>query len=149
MSLPKPFEEYVKKRIVRKVTPDKSRAVFLIGESDSSLEGLNERLEKVGINEKKANSIIKDCYDIMLELIRARLLLEGYAAAGLGAHEAEISYMSKLGFSDREVDFLNEVRYYRNSVTYYGKILDKDYAGMVVKFLTDIHVRLHKAASSK
>jgi hypothetical protein len=50
-----------------------------------------------------------------MELIRARLLLDGHNSSGLFAHEADVS-------------FLNDIRYFRNSVTYYGKILDTEYA---------------------
>lgn len=144
MTLPKPFEEYVNKRIVRRISPDKPRANFLINESDLSFEGLKERVEKIGINSKNANSIIKDSYDIIMEIVRARLLLDGYSSSGEHAHEAEVFYLKKLGFSDNEVSFLNELRYFRNSVTYYGKILDKEYAEKVVKFLMDNHDKIRK-----
>ena len=144
MKLPKEFEYYLKKGVVRKLTPDKPRAKFLIKESEVSLEGLKERIKIIGINNKNANSIIKDCYDIIMELIRAKLLLEGYSSSGRYAHEGEISYLQKLGFPDSEVSFLNGLRYYRNSVTYYGKILDKEYAKKVFNFLKKIVGELNK-----
>lgn len=144
MNLPKQFEEYVKKGVARTCSPNKSRAEFLINESNNSFEGLTERVEKIGINDKNANSIIKDCYDIIMELVRARLLLDGYTSSGQSAHEAEVSYLKKVGFSDNEVSFLNELRYYRNSVTYYGKILNKDYAAKVFNFLNAILPKLKK-----
>ena len=144
MTLPKPFDEYVNKRIMRKISSDKPRASFLINVSDLAFEGLKERVEKMGINAKNANSIIKDSYDIIMEIVRARLLLDGYSASGEHAHEAEVSYLKKLGFSDNEVSFLNELRYFRNSVTYYGKILDKEYAEKVVKFLKENHSKIRK-----
>ncbi len=135
MKLPKEFEYYLKKGVVRKLTPDKPRAEFLIKESEVSLEGLKERIKIIGINNKNANSIIKDCYDIIMELVRAKLLLNGYSSSGSHAHEGEISYLKKLEFPESEISFLNGIRYYRNSVTYYGKILDKEYAKKVFDFL--------------
>jgi len=144
MNLPKEFDEYVKKGVVKKCSIDKSRAEFLINESQNSLDGLYERIEIIGINDKNANSIIKDCYDILMELIRAKLLLTGYSSAGQFAHEAEVSYLKKLGFSDIEVSFLNDLRYFRNSVTYYGKILDKEYAKKVLDFTNGIYPKLKK-----
>ena len=80
----------------------------------------------------------------MIEIIRAKLLLEGYSFSGNYAHEAEISYLKKLGFPDNEVSFLNELRYFRNSIMYYGKILDKEYAEKVLDFLNKIHSKLKK-----
>ena len=143
MKLPKKFEEYIKTGVVKKVSPDISRAKFLIQETGTTLEGLKERVDKIGINEKNANSIVKDCYDIILELIRAKLLLDGYNSSGQHSHEAEVSYLQNLKFSDNEVAFLNELRYFRNSVTYYGKILDKFYAEKVFHFMNKIIARLY------
>src|SRR3989344_2334502 len=136
MKLPKEFEYYVNEGIIKKIHPDKPRAEFLTKESEISLEGLKERVTIIGINDKNANSIIKDCYDIMVELIRAKMLLDGYSASGNYAHEAEISYLMKFGFSVAQISFLNELRYFRNSITYYGKILDKEYAEKVYAFLS-------------
>ncbi len=144
MKLPEYFEEYMKRGIIRKISPDKSRAEFLINESKNSLDGLNERVEKLGINDKNANSIIKDCYDIILELIRAEMLTRGFNSSGLFAHEAEISFLRELNFLDNEIAFLNELRYFRNSITYYGKILDKVYAEKVFKFSKKIIPKLYK-----
>lgn len=142
MRLPNDFESYLTKGIIKKITPDKPRAEFLRKESETSLEGLRERIRVMGIDNKNSNSIIKDCYDILMELIRAKLLLKGYKSSGQYSHEAEVSYLKKLGFREREISFLNELRYFRNSVTYYGKILDKEYAQKVYNFLIKIYPKL-------
>jgi len=148
MKLPKRFEEYVSLGIIKRIFSDKSRARFLIEETDTTLSGLKERVEKIGINDKNANSIIKDCYDVIMELIRAKLLLQGYTSSGQYAHEAEISCLKELGFRDNDVAFLNEVRYFRNSVTYYGKILDKTYAGKVFAFMNKVLPTLYKMVNA-
>ena len=142
MKLPKEFEYYVNEGIIKKIRPDKPRAEFLKKESEVSLEGLKERVEIIGINDKNANSIIKDCYDVIMEMIRAKLLLDGYSSSGSYGHEAEISYLKTLGFLENESYFLNELRYFRNSVTYYGKILDKEYAEKVLKFMKKIYPKI-------
>jgi len=144
MNLPKEFAFYVERGVARKCSPDKPRAQFLVGESQNSIEGLREIIEKIGANEKNANSIVKDCYDIIMELIRARMLIDGFNASGQYAHESEVSYLQKLGFPDNEVAFLNELGYFRNSITYYGKILDKEYAEKIVKFMNDVYPKLKK-----
>ncbi|MCK5624306.1 hypothetical protein KAI04_00500 [Candidatus Pacearchaeota archaeon] len=138
MKLPREFSYYLEKNIVRKISPDKSRAEFLLKESEISFEGLVERIKIIGINNKNANSIIKDCYDIIMERIKSKMLMRGYYSSGSYSHEAEISYFMELGFSDAETSFLNELRYLRNSVTYYGKILDSDYSMKVFIFLKRI-----------
>jgi len=138
----KSFDEFVKEGIVKKQGADKSRVEFLIKESENSYKFLMSVLEKIGVNDKNANDIIKDCYDIIMELIRAKMLLEGYNASGAGAHEAEVSYMRILGFDEKSVQFADQIRYFRNGMLYYGTILDKEYAEKVFEFLNKIRKKL-------
>lgn len=142
MNLPKAFGEYVKKGVIKKCSIDRQRADFLFTESEKTRRALYKRLERLGIDEDSANSIVKDCYDIVMELIRSKLLLSGYFSSGQFSHEAEVSFFKKLGFQDNEVSFLNDLRYFRNSVTYYGKILDVSYAKRVVEFTKRIYPKL-------
>lgn len=139
MKLPKEFEYYLKKGIIRKAGKDEPRARFLISSSETSFEGLKERIKLIGITDRQATSIIKDSYDIIMERIRAKLLLEGYFSSGSYGHEAEISYLKKLNFPEKDISFLNELRYFRNSVMYYGRLLDKEYAEKVFGFLKKIY----------
>ncbi|PIN88884.1 hypothetical protein COU57_07035 [Candidatus Pacearchaeota archaeon CG10_big_fil_rev_8_21_14_0_10_32_14] len=134
MNLPRPFPEYLRDGIIRKTSPDNSRSSFLREESQNSYNGLIERIDKMGINDKNSNSIIKDGYDIIMEMIRAKLYKDGYSSSGSYSHEAEVSYLKVLNFNDSDVSFLNDLRYFRNSITYYGKKLDEEYARLVVSF---------------
>ena len=144
MNLPKKFEEYLAKGVLKKCSINSSRAKFLIEESEKSLRGLNKRINVMKIDDDNANSIIKDCYDIIMELIRAKLFLDGYNSSGQFAHEAEVSYLKKLGFSDNEVSFINDLRYFRNSINYYGKILSVEYAKQVLSFTNKIYPKLKR-----
>ena len=92
------FEEFIKDNIVKVQNPDRSRAEFLTKEAENGYLFLQEMIDKIGISQYNANDYIKSCYDILMELIRAKMLLEGYNAAGQGAHEAEVSYLRVLGF---------------------------------------------------
>ncbi len=148
MNLPQPFEEYVRQGIIIKCSVNKPRAEFLRAEAQKSFKGLSKRVDLMGIDEDNANSIIKDCYDIIMELIRAKLLLVGYCSAGQFAHEAEISYMKKCEFSEYTISFVNEIRYFRNSITYYGKILSVDYAKQVYTFTKKIYPKINPCTSS-
>jgi len=142
MKLPSDFVEYLKRGIVKKISPDKPRAAFLMNESQNSLEVLMERIEKLGISDKNANSLIKESYDIIMGVIRAKMLLEGFSASGSFAHETEVSYLNEMHFSDNEIILVNELRFFRNSVNYYGKILDKIYAQKVTDLLYAIYPKL-------
>lgn len=128
------FKEFVREGIAKEQTPDKSRAGFLINETEKSYNLLLIKIEKIGVTNDTANDLVKSCYDILIELIRAKMLLDGYNASGFGAHEAEVSYTRVLGFKEKDVQFLDQLRYFRNGMLYYGTILDKEYAEKVIDF---------------
>lgn len=138
----KNFEDFIEDNIVKKQNPNLSRASFLIKESEKTLRGLNKRVKVMGIDEDNINSILKDCYDVLMEIIRAKMLLKGYNASGLGAHEAEVSYLRVLGFSEKDVQFCDQLRYFRNGMLYYGTILDEVYVKKVLDFLKEIYPKL-------
>jgi len=102
------FEEFIDEGIVKKQAPDKSRANYLMNEYEKSYEFLLVIVRDYGITEKNANSVIKLCYDTMMELIRACMLKEGYNASGLGAHEAEVAYLRKIGLKENDVQFADQ-----------------------------------------
>jgi len=79
-----------------------------------------------------------------MELIRAKMFADGFSTTGKGAHEAEVSYLAKIGFKTNDVEFANELRYFRNGIMYYGKKFDKIYATKVMKFLKIIYPLLKK-----
>ncbi len=126
------FEEFIKLGIVKSQSPDIERAKSLISEAEDKLKFFEKLKEKLGFEELSSNYVIEACYDVLIEIIRAKLLLKGYKT---DSHEAEISYLRNLGFSEPDVLFTNQLRYFRNSIKYYGKILDKEYAEKVNKFL--------------
>ncbi|MBU2562526.1 MAG: hypothetical protein KKF68_02610 [Nanoarchaeota archaeon] len=140
----KNFEEFVSEGIINKRHPDLARAKSLIEESEKRKEFLNEILIKIGLSENNANYFIENSYDVLIELIRAKLLIEGFSSSGKGAHEAAISYMRKLGFSEKNARFMNDLRYFRNGILYYGKIFDVDYAKKVLNFLDELYPKLKR-----
>ena len=131
----KSFDEYIKEGIVKKQYIDLRRASSLLNECNKSNVFLKEIVKKIGINDKNANYIIKNAYDIIMELIRAEMLKKGYNSSGQGAHEAEVAYLRVLGFKDAKVRFMDQLRYFRNGILYYGKSFDKEYAKKVISFL--------------
>ncbi|MBS3054699.1 MAG: hypothetical protein J4431_04130 [Candidatus Aenigmarchaeota archaeon] len=110
------FGEYLREGTVRKQSPDKLRARSLLLESKDSYKILLSIAAEMGVNDDNANHVIKNAYDIVMELIRAKMLMDGFATTGKGAHEAEVSYMTMIGVSLKDVDFANEVRYFRNGI---------------------------------
>ena len=131
----KTFSEYLKEGTARKQSPDKLRARSLIAESEGSYKILLSFAQKMGLDDSNANHVVKNAYDIIMELIRAKMLSDGFTTTGKGAHEAEVSYLAEIGFADKDVNFANELRYFRNGIMYYGKKLDEAYARKVLEFL--------------
>jgi hypothetical protein len=140
----KSFDEFIKNGVVKKQSPDKSRAEYLINEAEKSYSFLLKKINKIGVDDESASDLIKTCYDIIMELIRAKMLLEGYNASGSGAHEAEVSYTQKLGFSQNDINFLDQLRYFRNGIVYYGTNVNKEYAEKVITFTKKIYKKLRE-----
>ncbi len=136
------FKYFIKKGIVKKISVDKARAEFLIKEAEQDYTYLVELMGKIPLRDNNANNYIKNCYDILMGLIRAKMLLGGFSASGLGAHEAEVSYLRMLKFNEKDVQFVNQIRFFRNGMLYYGTILDREYAEKVIHFTRSIYKKL-------
>ena len=141
----KDFEEFIKKEVVKKQSPNRIRAEFLVKESEKNYSFLLQVLDKFKITDANANTIIKLCYDLLMEIIRAKMLLEGYNASGFEAHKAEIAYLKVLGFEEKDIKFADQMRYYRNGMLYYGTSLDKEYAEKVIEFTKKNYLKLKKS----
>lgn len=140
----KTFNEYLNEGTARRQSSDKLRARSLIAESENSYKILISFVEKMSLDDSNANHVIKNAYDIIMELIRAKMISDGFSTTGKGAHEAEVSYLAEIGFSGRDVEFANELRYFRNGIMYYGKKFDKAYAEKVLEFLKRMYPLLKK-----
>ncbi|MBI2106445.1 hypothetical protein HYT57_00520 [Candidatus Woesearchaeota archaeon] len=128
----KKFEEFVSLKIVKKQSSDKERAKNLIAEAEDKLKFFEKLKDRLSFGELNPNYTVETCYDILIELLRAKLIREGYKT---DSHEAEVSYLRDIGFQESEVLFMNQLRYFRNGIKYYGKIFDEEYAKKVEKFL--------------
>lgn len=144
MRLLKTFDEFLEKGVVKKRTPDIARAKSLIKEAKKRKKFLHELFTKIGLNDENANYFVENSYDTLIELIRARLLIQGFYASGEGAHEAEVSFMRNLGFSEKQARFMNDLRYFRNGILYYGKDFDASYGNKVFDFLNKLYPELRK-----
>ena len=70
----KSFEEYLKIGIVKRITADIQRAESLILESERKHTLLPTMIDKMGIGDNNANDYIEYCYNILIFLIRAKML---------------------------------------------------------------------------
>jgi hypothetical protein len=136
------FDEYIEEGIIKKQSPDKSRAKDLRNESGKTGKFLFEIISQIGINDRNANTIIKIAYDVIMEMIQAKMIENGFNASGKGAHEAEVSYLRVLSFNEKDIQFCDQLRYFRNGIMYYGKSFDRSYAEKVISYLDSIEKKL-------
>ena len=136
------FSVYQKNGTVRSITPDYHRAESLFADSHRKLQVLQRQIAALGVDAELANEYIILCYDILLLCIRAHLYKKGLVSKGLGAHEAEVSYLQELSIPTKDILFLDQMRYFRNGMLYYGKTLDVEYAHAVISFTQSLHAKL-------
>ena len=136
------FEEFVKQGVVVRRSPNQTRANSLRDDSSGEKKFFDEVRSKIALTDENANSFIKSCYDIIMPLLRAKMLEAGFDASGDGAHEAEVSYMRNLGFSGSETGFINDLRYFRKGILYYGEKHDAEYALKVIDFMERCYAKL-------
>ncbi|MGE0793454.1 MAG: HEPN domain-containing protein [Candidatus Woesearchaeota archaeon] len=134
MKVVKKFEEFIDEGIVKRISPDINRSENLLQESEKKYKLLNNNISKLGIDDDNANDFVEYCYNIIMFFIRAKMLEEGYSSSGQGAHEAEVAFARNLNLSEVEIEFLDQLRFFRNGILYYGKQFDKEYAEKVIKF---------------
>ncbi|MFH1505609.1 MAG: hypothetical protein ABIE94_01315 [archaeon] len=138
------FQEFLKSGIVEKRTPDFLRAKSLVEEATKRKSFIEKMAAKLGVSDEDANYFVENSYDVLIGLLRAKLLSVGFTASGKGAHEAEVSYMRELTFSEADVRFMNSLRYFRNGILYYGERFDSEYAKKVLNFLEKMYPLLKK-----
>ena len=136
------FEEFIKEEVVKRVSINSGRAKSLMIESERKMRSLKVQLEKIGVNDDNANDYIEYCFDAIMNLVLAKLYLEGYSTSGLVAHAAEVSYLRNIGFDEKDIQFADQLRFFRNGILYYGTALDKEYSLKVLAFTKKAHPKL-------
>lgn len=109
-----------------KINPDKQKAKSL---HDMSLITL-ERLKETELEKYPSNSLT-DYYDIVRKLMEALNFLEGVKIKGEGAHLKIIDHVcKKYNLSESTRIFLQEMRDYRNRISYEGFYVNKNYISL-------------------
>lgn len=119
------------------VVPDKQKAQSLRYVARITLE----RLQKTNISEYPTNTLL-DYYDILHKLLEAITLTKGIKIKGDGAHQELIDYVcSKYSLSEQERMFLQQLREYRNRISYEGFIIKEAY---IIKNKEKIEILIKK-----
>ena len=86
-----------------------------------------QRLKETDMKKYPTNTLI-DYYDVIHKLMEAITLEEGIKIKGEGAHQELIEYIStKYNFEENIRQFLQQMRDYRNRISYEGFMVHKNY----------------------
>lgn len=102
---------------------DKQKSKSLLEMAEITHKRLNET-EKL----KYPSNTLEDYYDIIHQLMEALTLLEGVKMKGEGAHHELIDFVcEKYNLGNTKRDFLQQLRTYRNRISYEGFSVKADY----------------------
>lgn len=128
-----------------KVQPDKQKASSLRDMAKITLD----RLKKTDIQGYPTNTLT-DYYDVIRKLMEALTSLDGIKIKGEGSHQRIIEYICeeyKLGDAVRQ--FIQELRDYRNRVSYEGFMIKENYIGQNQQKIEKIIDRLLELVDNK
>ena len=109
--------------MITKIKPDKQKSESLKKMAEVTLD----RLGKTEIEKYPSNTLL-DYYDIIHKLLEAIASKKGVKIKGEGAHQELIDYIAKQhNFDEQTRIFLQQMRDYRNRISYEGFMMNKNY----------------------
>ena len=124
--------------MITKIKPDKQKSESLKKIAEITLE----RLDRTNMESYPTNTLI-DYYDILHKLMEALTLKNGVKIKGEGAHQELIDYLAKQHiFDEKKRGFLQQVRDYRNRISYEGFMINKNYIILNKKIIINVMNKL-------
>ena len=109
--------------MITKIRHDRQKSKSLRKMAEITLERLKETN-----TEKYPTNTLTDYYDVIHKLMEALGLTSGIKAKGEGAHQELIDYIAKkYNFDEQTRLFLQQMRNYRNRVSYEGFMVHRNY----------------------
>ncbi len=109
--------------MIRAIKPDKEKAASLKKMAKITLERL-EKTDKINY----PTNTLTDYYDVIHKLMESISLINGIKIKGESAHKELIEYISsELRFNQQTTQFLQQMREYRNRISYEGFMINKNY----------------------
>ena len=117
------WDDCLVNRSVKKISPDINRA-------ESLIETAKERINLVKeINEKNCNFVFEDYYTSLLELLQAMTFKKGFNILN---HICLGYYLRDILKREDLYRIFDDIRYKRNSLTYYGSRMDFETAKQAI-----------------
>ena len=128
-----------------RIQPDKQKAIALNKTAIITLE----RLNKIKKEEYPSNTLT-DYYDIIRRLMEALNYIDGIKIKGDGAHINIINYIcDKYCLSQFTREFIQNMREYRNRISYEGFSVNEDYIKKNSKKIENIINQLFNILNKK
>ncbi|MCD6558036.1 MAG: hypothetical protein J7K31_03345 [Candidatus Aenigmarchaeota archaeon] len=109
------WNECIENNSAIRISPDNARA-------NSLIETAEERIKLIkDITENNCNFVFEDYYTSLLELLQALIIKKGYKVLN---HLCLGYYLRDVIKKEDMFRIFDDVRYKRNSLTYYGKRMD-------------------------
>ena len=115
----KNFQDCTKNNTVRTITPDPQRQKSLTETAEQRISLVNE------ITEKNCNFVFEDYYTSIIEILQAKAFKDGYNILN---HICLGFYLRDFQKRDDLYTIFDDIRYKRNSLTYYGIRMDYEVA---------------------
>ncbi|MEK6940701.1 MAG: HEPN domain-containing protein [Nanoarchaeota archaeon] len=109
--------------MIIEITPDKQKAEALIKMANVTLK----RLKTINEENYPSNTLV-DYYDTIHKLLEAITLQTGIKIRGEGGHQELIDYVAKKHkLNEQTRQFLQQLRDYRNRISYEGFMITKNF----------------------
>lgn len=108
-----------------------------------------ERLESTDMKRYPSNTL-NDFYDVIHKLMEALILSTGVKIKGEGAHKELIDYVAgECDFDEKTRLFLQQMRDYRNRISYEGFMVHENYIGLNEKTIKETIRKLFHELNKK
>ncbi|NMB66651.1 hypothetical protein GYA25_01160 [Candidatus Woesearchaeota archaeon] len=109
------WEDCLFNKSAKSISPDLKRATSLIETAEERMSLIKE------ITKKNCNFVFEDYYTSLLEILQAKSFLEGYNVLN---HVCLGFYLRDIIKREDLFNLFDDLRYKRNSLTYYGNKMD-------------------------
>ncbi|MBR9690772.1 hypothetical protein GOV08_03750 [Candidatus Woesearchaeota archaeon] len=133
------WDDCLRNNSAKKVSQDIQRAKSLIETAKDRISLIDE------INEKNCNFVFEDYYTSVLEVLQALVISRGYNVLN---HVCIGYYLRDVLKREDLFRVFDDIRYKRNSLTYYGSKMDFDTAKSAIDKCKDIFLTCLKLCNS-
>ena len=106
--------------------------ISFISQLMNSVEKRQSFIKTIQINPSSCNYIIENCYEVIRELIEARMLIDGYKS---NSHSSTLNFMNEMNLSDADIKFTNDLFKIVYDIKHNAKDAHVEYCLLVLNFL--------------